>query len=59
MNSFLIIFIICLAILIIFSVAVVIFTKKDKESGDNKFIDGVGHNIYYDRWLKRHKKTIK
>lgn len=59
MNSFLIVFLSCIAIVIIILILVAISPDKSREANDEQFINEDGDHIYYDRKLIRHKKSQK
>ncbi|MDE6393882.1 MAG: hypothetical protein K2K77_00955 [Duncaniella sp.] len=59
MNSFLILSLTCVAILIILLLLVAIGPKKGNESADKQFINEDGDHLYYDHRLIRHKKYLK
>lgn len=58
MNSFLIVSITCL-IIIIFLLVFVAISPDIHEENVNQFINDDGDHIYYDRHLIRHKEYLK
>lgn len=59
MNSFLIISILSVTILIILLVFIAIIPDKNQKTNDNQFLNKDGDHIYYDRHLIRYKENIK
>lgn len=59
MNSFLIISISCMIILIILLWIIAIIPNKAQESNDKEFINEDGDHVYYDRQLIQYKERLK